>query len=46
VNGKKWAERNAKLVAKNNQPLQPKGGVNNGGMTCHYNDSSTMFEQW
>jgi len=39
-------ERNAKLVAKNNQPTQPKGVVNHVDVTCHYNDSSTTFEQW
>ncbi len=38
-------ERNAKLVAKNNGPLQPKGVVNNVDVTCRYDGSSTMFEQ-
>jgi hypothetical protein len=31
-------ERNAKLVAKKTQPLQPKGIVNNVGVTCRYID--------
>jgi len=38
-------ERNAKLVAKNNGPLQPKGVGNNVDVTCRYDGSSTMFEQ-
>jgi hypothetical protein len=39
-------KRNAKIVVKNNRPLQPKGAINNVDVTCHYNDSSTTFEQW